>query len=140
MIRPLERRDLLEVARLEARGAARPWDLPALTSWFGGAHARGWVALDGPIVGHLLGVTVLDEAEIYTFVVAPHRRRQGWGRRLLRRALDGWRADGVRAVHLEVRADNRAARALYAAAGFEQVGLRERYYGHHDALLLRWCP
>ena len=40
---------------------------------------------------------------------------------------------------LEVRADNPAARALYAGAGFEQLSMRRRYYqpGDVDALVLR---
>lgn len=36
--------------------------------------------------------------------------------------------DGVDRVHLEVAEDNAAAVALYAAAGFRQVGIRPGYY------------
>ena len=36
-------------------------------------------------------------------------------------------ADGG-AVYLEVRTDNEPAIALYRSTGFEQVGLRRRYY------------
>jgi ribosomal-protein-alanine N-acetyltransferase len=42
-------------------------------------------------------------------------------------------------VLLEVRADNAAAQALYAGAGFERIGVRRGYYrpGGTDALVLR---
>jgi ribosomal-protein-alanine N-acetyltransferase len=45
-------------------------------------------------------------------------------------------------VILEVAADNPAARALYARAGFREVGRRRNYYRRParraDALILRW--
>ena len=46
---------------------------------------------------------------------------------------------GVRSLYLEVRESNSAARALYAALGFQQVGRRRGYYQHpsEDALLLK---
>ena len=46
---------------------------------------------------------------------------------------------GVRALYLEVRESNSAARALYESLGFEQVGRRRGYYQYpsEDALLLR---
>jgi [ribosomal protein S18]-alanine N-acetyltransferase len=45
---------------------------------------------------------------------------------------------GARTMFLEVAAANAAARALYAAHGFTEVGLRRRYYGNgDDALMLR---
>ena len=42
-------------------------------------------------------------------------------------------------MYLEVRESNQAARAVYAARGFEQVGRRKRYYRDpiEDALVLR---
>jgi ribosomal-protein-alanine N-acetyltransferase len=41
-------------------------------------------------------------------------------------------------MFLEVAADNAAARSLYAAAEFVEVGRRRRYYaGGADALVLR---
>jgi ribosomal-protein-alanine N-acetyltransferase len=45
-----------------------------------------------------------------------------------------WRADDV----LEVATGNTAAQALYARAGFTDVGLRRRYYADgSDALVMR---
>ena len=55
----------------------------------------------------------------------PHYQGRGIGRRLLDELLDF--ADGG-VVFLEVRTDNEAAIALYRSVGFEQIGLRRRYY------------
>ncbi|KZS84144.1 ribosomal protein S18-alanine N-acetyltransferase [Mycobacterium persicum] len=65
------------------------------------------------------------EYEVHTIGVDPAYQRQGIGRRLLNDLLDF--ADGG-VVYLEVRTDNEAALALYRSVGFEQIGLRRRYY------------
>jgi ribosomal-protein-alanine N-acetyltransferase len=46
-------------------------------------------------------------------------------------------ADGARTMFLEVAPENFAARALYASAGYTEVGRRPRYYPDgSDALVL----
>jgi ribosomal-protein-alanine N-acetyltransferase len=85
----------------------------------------------------LLRVTA-DEAEILTIGVLPAIRRRGVARNLLDESMALARAVGVHAVFLEVGIRNRPARALYLAAGFEEVGRRRRYYANgEDALILR---
>jgi ribosomal-protein-alanine N-acetyltransferase len=60
---------------------------------------------------------------------------------LLAALVDEARRRGARALFLEVADDNTAARRLYAARGFVQVGRRANYYrraaGLVDALVLR---
>lgn len=83
----------------------------------------------GTLVGYAgvarLGRTPPFEYEVHTIGVDPAYQGRGIGRRLLNELLD-FAAGGV--VYLEVRTDNEAAIALYRSAGFEQVGLRRRYY------------
>ncbi len=87
--------------------------------------------------GFLIGRTVLDEAELLTLAVDPDHRRQGIGRALLDHFAGQARSSGARSGYLEVASDNRAAQALYAAAGWRQSGLRRSYYGPGiDALIL----
>jgi ribosomal-protein-alanine N-acetyltransferase len=45
-------------------------------------------------------------------------------------------ASGARHLTLEVRKENEAARALYSRLGLAPVGVRPRYYGDDDALIL----
>jgi ribosomal-protein-alanine N-acetyltransferase len=86
--------------------------------------------------GLLLLRVAADEAEILTIGVTA--RRRGIGRRLLAQAIASARAAGATAMFLEVAADNKAANALYAGAGFIQVGERRGYYPDGgDALVLR---
>lgn len=78
-------------------------------------------------------------ADIMTIAVAPAARSRGYGRLLLDWLVEAARDAGSQALLLEVRADNAAARGLYAAAGFEQISVRRRYYQPDgvDALVLR---
>ena len=83
-----------------------------------------------------------SEADVQTLAVLPAARGQGLGGRLLAELVAWAAGQGAGAVLLEVRADNRAAIALYRQFGFEQISLRRRYYqpGDVDALIMRLRP
>jgi GNAT superfamily N-acetyltransferase len=67
---------------------------------------------------------------IHDIAVLPEYRRHGAARALLRAIADGARREGCCKLTLEVREDNPAARALYAAAGFgpAQIGGNQVQY------------
>jgi ribosomal-protein-alanine N-acetyltransferase len=90
-----------------------------------------------PAGGMVLGRLAADEAEILALAVIPARRRAGLGRALLAAAEAHVAASGGRVVFLEVAESNAAARALYAAGGYREIGRRSRYYRDGtDALVL----
>lgn len=108
-------------------------------------HDRAWTAqeiadlLASPFVTHLaepqgfaLTRLIAGEAELLTLAVDPAAQRQGIGRRLLQRWMDGLEAQADTAF-LEVAADNTAAIALYTSAGFRQTATRRGYYQRKDA-------
>lgn len=139
---------------------AAPRDAEAIAALHAAAFRRGWsdseveqllldpnvvgdrITIGHELVGFALSRWAADEAEILSIAVASGAQGRGLGRNLLRRNLQRLAGQGVRAVFLEVGADNGPALALYKRMGFEQVGSRERYYGSgiaHDptALVLR---
>lgn len=67
-------------------------------------------------------------ARIYSLVVAPSARGQGLGVQLVQTAERAARRAGCHAVSLEVRADNRAARSLYAGLGYREHARLPGYY------------
>ncbi|WP_226018341.1 GNAT family N-acetyltransferase [Novosphingobium sp. FKTRR1] len=77
--------------------------------------------------GFFLSRSVLDEEELLLFAIAPDHRHKGLGHTLLRRFIEEARARGIRRLFLEMRRSNPAG-VLYAAHGFEAVGIRPRYY------------
>ncbi len=65
---------------------------------------------------------------IYSVVVAPAARGQHWGQRLVAAMEAAAAAWGCDRATLEVRADNTAARALYAKLGYREAGALSGYY------------
>jgi ribosomal protein S18 acetylase RimI-like enzyme len=81
---------------------------------------------------------VSDEAHVHNLATQPDRRRQGLARLLLTVAASVGRRKGATVAHLEVRAGNAPARALYVRMGYREVGTRRDYYAspREDAVLL----
>jgi ribosomal-protein-alanine N-acetyltransferase len=102
----------------------------------------GWIAWDGESpAGFALARDLGTECEILSLGVVPRRRRRGTACELLAAVIAEARRRDLGSVVLEVAVDNDAARCLYAKLGFNQVGIRPRYYrrrtGLADALILR---
>jgi ribosomal-protein-alanine N-acetyltransferase len=101
--------------------------------------ARCWIAeLNSRVIGMLVLWMIVDEAHIASLATHPDFRRQGIAKKLLVTALDHAYMEGARTAFLEVRAGNEVARSMYQKFGFEDVGLRERYYkdNNEDAILM----
>lgn len=93
-------------------------------------------------LGHLVAMAGVQEVHLLDLTVAPTHQRAGWGRWMLRALHARAQAQGAACLWLEVRASNAAARALYAAEGWQTVGVRRGYYpdSHNrreDAIVMR---
>jgi ribosomal-protein-alanine N-acetyltransferase len=138
--------DAQRCAELEAQlfDGDDPWPAVAFNRELASTHnhyvgARTASALVGYAGISRLGRKPPFEYEVHTIGVDPAYQGQGIGRRLVDELLD-FAAGGV--VYLEVRTDNEAAIALYRSVGFDQVGLRRRYYrvSGADAYTMRRNP
>lgn len=125
------------LAALHARAftSPPPWSAGAFAATLADPAAFLLTLPASPDPGALLvGRVAAGEAELLTLATDPGLRRQGLARAL----LAGFEAESRRrhagTAFLEVAEDNDAARALYAACGWDQVGRRPRYYARpHSA-------
>jgi len=133
--------DIETVYRLNRESFAEYWSRESLFS----ALESGYDLLlceneHGIAVAYLLSLTILDEIQIMQVSVSPDNRRQGLAHRMTEALITA--SPDACTMTLEVRASNDAARALYAGLGFEETGLRRRYYSpdangyREDAVLM----
>lgn len=138
--------DIAAVAALDRLlFAAGAWSAESFWSELAQPDSRRFLVAvgdDDAIVGFAGLMLNGPEAHVQTIGVAPAAQGRGLGRRLLTALIDLARDGGASALLLEVRVDNEAALRLYRSVGFEQIGLRRRYYqpGDVDALVMRLRP
>jgi ribosomal-protein-alanine acetyltransferase len=94
---------------------------------------------ESTLLGFLIARPLGPEWELENLVVAASARRRGLGTRLLTELSGVLRRQSGRALFLEVRESNLAARALYEKCWFVEVGRRPRYYQEplEDAVMYR---
>lgn len=129
-----------DIAAIEAESNRPPWSEELFVKEFGNSHSFQFGArLEGRLIGFLIAHVVHDEAHIMNFGVRRDQRGCGHGRALLEYVLEEMFEQTVRWVTLEVRRGNSVARALYESGGFQEVGVRERYYtdNQEDAVVLK---
>jgi ribosomal protein S18 acetylase RimI-like enzyme len=109
--------------------AARQW----LAGSFDPAREQPGGVFVAVIEGEVVGVVSVNthrhftgtvEAYIGELAVASHAVRMGVGRRLVAKAEDWARQQGLRHLTLETAATNTTARHFYAAVGFREEAIR----------------
>ncbi|GAB6035558.1 ribosomal protein S18-alanine N-acetyltransferase [Fundidesulfovibrio butyratiphilus] len=136
----LDKDDVAELVALEKLCFSVPWSAKQYATVMDNDpfHVVG-LRLHGELAGYLTFFAAAWEMEVLNIAVRPDLRRRGIGRQLLGHVLQLCRSMGMKRGYLEVRRSNVAARTLYEAFGFEEVGLRKRYYpdNQEDAIVMR---
>jgi ribosomal-protein-alanine N-acetyltransferase len=140
-VRRMQRADVERIVALEREIYPFPWT----PGNFGDSLTAGydaWVFEGGAeVIGYAVVMWIPDEVHLLNLSVAAQWQRHGYGRAMLQWLCADAARRGARSMMLEVRPSNAPARALYASAGFAQIGLRKRYYPsfegtREDALVL----
>jgi ribosomal-protein-alanine N-acetyltransferase len=133
--RPWDYEDILPISALEGQCfAGERWTYAMFAASFAQAGFFGELCEDVNALGEKTIVAygcvqcVADECDLLNIAVAEEYRRAGLGKIMLSRLMSGAKRRGAEKMFLEVRQSNAAARGLYLQAGFEEIGVRKKYY------------
>ncbi|MCG5499966.1 ribosomal protein S18-alanine N-acetyltransferase [Ectothiorhodospira lacustris] len=141
-LRPMRADDLQAVMEVEPRAYDFCWSEGIFRDCLRVGYSC-WVLTSGD-GGELIGYGVMSlgvgECHVLNLTIRPECQGQGFGRHLLNAMLNIARERQAETVFLEVRPSNTPAVGLYRTLGFNEVGIRKRYYpagrGREDALVL----
>ncbi len=144
-VRRMRAEDLAQVmAMAKSLKDAPQWPQQAYFAIFDPTSAPRRVAVvaanlnSGDVLGFAVAGLLPPQAELESIAVRADMQRRGIGAKLLGELADELRAAATSEILLEVRASNRAGLAFYRSLGWNQVGLRPRYYAdpEEDAVLM----
>jgi ribosomal-protein-alanine N-acetyltransferase len=131
----MELADLPQVMEVDAASLPQPWSARIWHEELHSPFSRCLLLADGSLIlGYIVVKLIAEDLHIMTIAVRLEHRRLGYARVLVEAALAEHTAAAI--VYLEVRPGNTAARALYESLGFYATGVRPRYYGNEDAVLM----
>ena len=132
--------DLDRVTALEATLHVSPWTRRNFVDSLDVGYHCWVVEREGGIAGYGIVAVGAEEAHLLNLTIAPEWQRRGIGAELTAFLARIARDYGAGRIFLEVRPSNGAARALYARAGFVEIGVRRGYYpapqGREDAVVM----
>ncbi len=93
---------------------------------------------DNKIVGYIIFHIIYPEAHITNFAITKEHQNKGFGKYLLKFAINKIKEKKVKSIFLEVRVSNTRAQYIYKKFGFKPVGIRKNYYknNNEDAIVM----
>ncbi len=134
--------DISSIAAAEEKIFSDPWNERSVSDMICKDGGMCYCATDddGRLLAYVIGMQITPEGEIYRIATLPEYRRRGIAYRLLDYAVKTERGRGLENLFLEVREKNDAARNLYRAYGFREIGKRRGYYKDppDDAIIMMY--
>ena len=137
---PMTRRDVPLVGTIERRNYEFPWSDGIFRDCLKAGYTCDLVRLHDDTIGYGILQVAAGEAHVLNLCVDAVGQGRGVARLLLEHLMETSVRLGADTVFLEVRPSNPKAQALYASAGFNEVGRRRDYYdargGREDAIVM----
>ena len=129
-IRPVQSEHIDAILQIEQVAYEHPWTEGLLRDCLKDSYYFYALFRQEQILAYGIMTSVLDEAHILNLCVSPQHQQKGLGTRMLKFLLDKAGELHSHTVFLEVRQSNHAAKSLYEAHGFNELGRRNNYYPH----------
>ena len=150
LIREMTISDIPAVAEIEKECFSLPWSPQSIkdsieredTLFLVCEEALNEISKDireqSVIVGYIGMYISFEEGDITNVAISQHYRKQGYGEALVKQAKALAKEKQLERILLEVRVSNAPAIALYKKMGFEELGLRKKFYEQpiEDALIM----
>lgn len=131
--------DIKNVIEVENKSFTIPWHEESFVQELTNNIALYLVAkVEEKAVGYVGVWKILNEGHITNVAVHPDYRNNGIGKALVSELLLLCMKDGIDSFTLEVRKSNIVAQKLYKELGFEESGVRKKYYSdnNEDAIIM----
>lgn len=136
----MKEEDISQIVAIEEASFAIPWTAEAFERELKMNEYAHYVVMETEegILGYCGLWIILDESHITNIAVLPQYRGQRLGEALLQEVMNKARALGGNTMTLEVRVSNEVAKKLYRKFGFQNGGIRKRYYtdNYEDGLVM----
>ena len=128
------------IAELEKICFQDPWSVNSIASELSNRLSTWLVAIEnGAVCGYVGSQSVLDSADMMNIAVHPEYRNRGIACALVSELIALLKNQNVISLMLEVRVSNESAINLYKKLGFEELGIRKKFYEHpvEDAIIMK---
>ena len=132
-LREMTQDDIEGVLKIERECFSTPWSLEAFKMELKNDIALYVVARDeDKVLGYGGLWNIIDEGHITNIAVSEEFRDKGIGSQILSKLIEICKKKNACSMTLEVRQNNEAAKHLYKKYGFEEAGIRPKYYADSD--------
>lgn len=132
--------DLDEVIAIEEDIYPFPWTRGIFHDCLHVGYLCRVLELNGKIVAYSVMSVGAEESHLLTIVVPSYEQGKGYGKKMLDKMILLAVSHNANTMYLEVRVSNDIAIQLYHQRGFNELGIRNKYYpaehGREDALIL----
>ena len=146
LIRRMTLQDIPAVVEIEKQCFSLPWSeksfeesLSREDTIFLVCETEEEYEVESPIAGYMGLYLSFEEASVTNVAVSSVFRKKGCGKALVEKAKEIAKEAGAECIFLEVRKSNLPALALYKKLGFEELGVRKKFYEHpiEDAIIMK---
>ncbi|MFV2059267.1 MAG: ribosomal protein S18-alanine N-acetyltransferase [Gammaproteobacteria bacterium] len=133
--------DLDRIMEIELNVYPHPWTRGIFSDCIKVGYQCLVLEDNSKIIGYCVMSIAINEAHLLNISVAANYQNQGIGRHFVNQMCDVAKQSHADTLLLEVRPSNFAAVHLYDSIGFNEVGLRKKYYPgdsgvREDALIM----